>query len=343
MCQSQRESRPQGRVVGRASRKPHYWCGVLPALLVLIVSLLSSTTVPAQAQVVSLSANTAPSGNFAYDYLSPSGSSLSGTSSAQPYANFTNFLTTTIYSGSANIILVNGPDSTGTAQPTKVYYDASTYKVDTVNPPVNNSGQVTLTSGTTYYVSVAGSSSIYYFSLSTVAVANPGSLPAFSVYLAGSPAPTVTNVSPNSGSPSGGASVIITGTNFTGATGVTIGGIAATNVTVTSSTSITVTTPAGTAGTASVLVTTPGGANAANSLYTYKAAAPTIAAISPNFGPVGGGQTVTITGTNFTAHRQSRLAQCRQPLQSLTPQRSLQPHPLGQPALTLPLARMSKS
>jgi hypothetical protein len=48
----------------------------------------------------------------------------------------------------------------------------------------------------------------------------------------------------------GGQSVTITGTDFTGATAVTIGGTAATNVTVVNATTITATTPAGAAGTA---------------------------------------------------------------------------------------------
>ena len=81
--------------------------------------------------------------------------------------------------------------------------------------------------------------------------------------------PTVTIISPTSGTTAGGTAVTITGANLTGATGVTIGGTAATSVVVVSATSITCVTPAGAAGTASVLVTTPGGTNGANTLYTY--------------------------------------------------------------------------
>lgn len=114
------------------------------------------------------------------------------------------------------------------------------------------------------------------------------------------PAPTVTATSPNTGTTAGGTSVTITGTDFTGATGVTIGGNPATHVTVVSATSITATTPAGTAGMASVVVTTPAGSNAANTLFTYVAPAPTVTAISPNTGTTAGGTSVTITGTNFT-------------------------------------------
>jgi len=81
--------------------------------------------------------------------------------------------------------------------------------------------------------------------------------------------PTVSGISPASGSTAGGTAVTITGTGFTGATGVTIGGAAATSVTVDNATTITCVTPAGSAGTASVVVTTPAGANAANTLYSY--------------------------------------------------------------------------
>ena len=67
--------------------------------------------------------------------------------------------------------------------------------------------------------------------------------------------PTVSSVSPNSGSTAGGTAVTITGTNFASGATVTFGAAAATNVVVVSSTSITATTPAGTAGAVTVTVT----------------------------------------------------------------------------------------
>ena len=85
------------------------------------------------------------------------------------------------------------------------------------------------------------------------------------------PAPTVTAISPNTGSTAGGTSVTITGTNFTGATGVTIGGAAATSVVVVSATSITAVTPARTAGAKDVVVTTPSGSGTGTGLFTYVA------------------------------------------------------------------------
>ena len=121
------------------------------------------------------------------------------------------------------------------------------------------------------------------------------SIGAFEYYAA----PTVSSILPVSGLVAGGTIITITGTGFTGATGVTIGGVAATNLVVNSPTSITVTTPAHAAGTASVLVTTPGGTNTANTLFTY-VAAPTVASISPTSGPVTGGTNITITGSDFT-------------------------------------------
>lgn len=83
------------------------------------------------------------------------------------------------------------------------------------------------------------------------------------------PAPTVTAATPNFGSINGGATITLTGTDFTGTTGVTIGGVAATNVTIVSATSITLTAPAGSAGTASIVVTNGSGSNAGNTLFFY--------------------------------------------------------------------------
>lgn len=88
------------------------------------------------------------------------------------------------------------------------------------------------------------------------------------------PAPTVTSVSPPIHPTNGGTSIAITGTGFTGATGVTIGGVAATSLVVVNDTTITCTVPAVAAGTASVLVTTAGGTNGANTLAYYVAGVP---------------------------------------------------------------------
>ena len=117
----------------------------------------------------------------------------------------------------------------------------------------------------------------------------------------GIPAPTVTGVSPNSGASAGGTSVTITGTHLTGATEVDFGGGNPSDTyTITSPTTIIATSPAGT-GTVDVTVTTPGGTSLTKAAdqFTYLALRPTVTGVIPNSGPITGGTTVTISGTNF--------------------------------------------
>ena len=112
--------------------------------------------------------------------------------------------------------------------------------------------------------------------------------------------PAVTSVAPASGPTSGGNTVTITGTNFTGVSAVTFGGVNATGFTVDSATQITATAPAG-SGTVDIRVTTAGGqsANTAADNFAY-ASPPTVTGLAPSSGPAAGGTTVTITGANLT-------------------------------------------
>ena len=82
--------------------------------------------------------------------------------------------------------------------------------------------------------------------------------------------PTVTAISPTAGPTAGGTAVTITGTDFTGATSVTIGGSAVTDLTI-GATSITGNTPTGAAGAKDVVVTTPSGTGTGTGLFTYVA------------------------------------------------------------------------
>jgi photosystem II stability/assembly factor-like uncharacterized protein len=111
--------------------------------------------------------------------------------------------------------------------------------------------------------------------------------------------PTVSLVSPATGSTLGGTSVTITGTNFVTPLSVTFDGAAAANVSVVNATTLTCTTPAGSTGTASVVVSTRGGPNTENTLFTY-GPPPTVSGVAPSTGSTLGGTSVTITGTNFT-------------------------------------------
>jgi hypothetical protein len=79
-------------------------------------------------------------------------------------------------------------------------------------------------------------------------------------------APTITSFSPTSALP--GAVVTVTGTNFTGVTGVTVNGAAATP-TITNATTLTFTVPtAATAGLATIVITGPGGTATNNTAFT---------------------------------------------------------------------------
>lgn len=121
----------------------------------------------------------------------------------------------------------------------------------------------------------------------------------YTLTVTSSATPTLSNVSPTSGSTAGGTSVTLTGTNLTGATAVRFGSTAA-SFTVNSATSITATAPANPAGVVNVSVTTPAGTTTLTNAFTYTQPMPGLTNISPNNGPTTGGTSVTLTGSNLT-------------------------------------------
>lgn len=112
------------------------------------------------------------------------------------------------------------------------------------------------------------------------------------------PASRVAGVSPAS-APQG-STIVISGTSFTGATAVHFGSRAAA-FTVSSDTSITSTAPAVRSGTVDVTVTNSGGTSpkVGSDQFTFTLA-PRLARLNPNQGSADGGDSVTITGVNFT-------------------------------------------
>ena len=110
--------------------------------------------------------------------------------------------------------------------------------------------------------------------------------------------PTISFVSPASGSTLGGTFITITGTDLDGTTSVTIGGVAATSVLVVSSTSVTAVTPARAAGLADVVVVTGVGSATGSGAFTF-VAPPTISSVSPATGSTLGGTFITIAGTDL--------------------------------------------
>jgi hypothetical protein len=106
-----------------------------------------------------------------------------------------------------------------------------------------------------------------------VTVTTPGGTSATvaaAIYSYSAPAPAITSISPTSGPTTGGTTVTITGSGFTGATRVGFGGLAAASFTVVSGTQITAVSPAQ-SGAHYVTVTTPGGTSAtvAAAIYSY--------------------------------------------------------------------------
>jgi hypothetical protein len=136
------------------------------------------------------------------------------------------------------------------------------------------------------------------------------------------PPPDVSGISPTDGPAQGGTSVTLSGSGFSRTTSVSFGGTPAASFSVGSDTSLTAVSPPGTAGArVGIQVTTAGGTSLETSADRFiYLGPPTVTGISPSSGPVAGGTTVTITGTNFNTTpgettvqfgaNQAQLARC---------------------------------
>jgi hypothetical protein len=113
------------------------------------------------------------------------------------------------------------------------------------------------------------------------------------------PGPTITSLAPNAGALAGGTTTVLTGTGFISGAVITIDGVVCTPLVFTSATTMSCTTGANTAGAKNIIVTNPDGQTGSLASGFTHQAAPTIASVSPNGGPLAGGTTVTITGTGF--------------------------------------------
>ena len=113
--------------------------------------------------------------------------------------------------------------------------------------------------------------------------------------------PVISSIAPLEGPVGGGQTVTVTGSAFEDGMTATSNGTAVTPTAV-SATSFTFTTPPEPAGVVQIQVTTWAGASELTPAddYTY-GDLPAISSVSPAEGPVGGGQTVTVTGTRFEA------------------------------------------
>ncbi len=110
--------------------------------------------------------------------------------------------------------------------------------------------------------------------------------------------PAVSKLSAKGGTAAGGTEVVITGSEFTGATAVYFGGVAAGEFKVTSSGSITVISPPDVGGKLPVTVVTPEGTSPVTTKTQFKYT-PSVTGVSPNTGQRAGGTSVTVTGSGF--------------------------------------------
>ncbi|MGH9763144.1 MAG: beta strand repeat-containing protein, partial [Blastocatellia bacterium] len=230
--------------------------------------------------------------------------------------------------GPADVVVKNPDGQSSTLSGAYTYANpAAAPQISSISPstgPANGSTQVTITgSGFQYGATVTfgntpATTMIVYGPTTITAYAPPGSDGPVSVVVtnydgqtatltngftySGSVAPSISSISPTSGTTAGGTFVEIDGTGFTSGTTVTMGGSAA-SVVSTSSTRIVVTTPAHSASAADVIVSNAGGQSILSGGYTYitSVTPPSVSAASPSSGPSGGGTTVSITGTGFTA------------------------------------------
>ena len=119
--------------------------------------------------------------------------------------------------------------------------------------------------------------------------------------------PAIGSISPSDGSSNGHTGVVITGTNFTGASAVSFGGVAAVSFTVQSSTQIIAVAPAGTPATVNITVTGPAGVSSTSSSdqFTYESAPPgaqiLLAGLSSGTGALTGtaGQSATVLAITY--------------------------------------------
>ncbi len=111
-------------------------------------------------------------------------------------------------------------------------------------------------------------------------------------------APTLSSVLPNDGTV--GTAITLTGTGFVSGATATVGGTPCTTTTFVSATQINCTTPSHSVGSASIVVANLDGQSSSAVPYTYNVA-PVLSGVSPSGGPIAGGNTLILTGSNFLA------------------------------------------
>ena len=228
-------------------------------------------------------ASTTPTTNSATS-ISSSNATLNGTNGDTAASDSSFWVSTSTFATTPSSPLPAGVYSTPALGPV----NASTTFSGSLS---SVSGLLPITPGTTYFVAAW---------VDVAGTWTPGPVESFTT----TSAPTITSVSPSSGSTSGGTAITITGTGFANGAAVKVGGTSATSVVVVNSTSITATTPAGTAGPQDVVVTnTDAGTVTSTGGFTYTALAGTAPTTLAATGITSSDATLNgMNGTSDAAH-----------------------------------------
>ncbi len=236
-----------------------------------------------------------------------------GTSATTPADVFTYLPTTTPPAGAPTVtglstdqgpvaggtgVTITGTDLTGvtavdfgTIPATQYAVNSAGTQITAVSPTAPSPESVDVTVTTPVATSAVGTADVFTY-LAPPATPTP---------------PAVTSLSPDSGPTSGLTTVTVTGVDLTDVTQVDFGSEPAESFHRVSSTSLTAVSPAVTsAGTVDVTIVTLSGTSAVvpGDAFTYEdgttSAGPVVTGVSPGSGPLSGGDTVVIQGSNFT-------------------------------------------
>ena len=194
---------------------------------------------------------------------------------------------------------------TGTGFVAPLTVNASGTGITVSNVVVVSSTQATAT------FNIAANTGVGPQNISVTTAAGTSGIVTFNVTAAMS-APTLSSISPSTGSQGSSVPVTLTGTGFVAPLTVNASGsgITASNVVVVSSTQATATLAIAanaSVGQRNVSVTTSAGTSNTTPFTVSAAGAPTLTSVAPSSGAQGTSVNVTLTGTNFTTGSQVRL------------------------------------
>lgn len=157
-------------------------------------------------------------------------------------------------------------------------------------------------SSTSAVVTGLSPATLYYFAVAAINSIGTGPYTSPVSATTAASIPVLSSVSPNSGTTAGGTPLTLTGSNFSTATSVTIGGLAV-SFSIVNNTTITFASPAHAAGATSIAVTGPGGTSGSVT-FTYSTpisgAAPVWSTVNPWVVQPAAGAAITVTGSGFT-------------------------------------------